>query len=105
MAKKRLPNKTFTPIGQVLDSILEECRSNSSGGIGHLAHVWEKTVGSPIADNAKPFAVKGSLLLVHVSSSVWLHQLRFLKTDLLDKFNQGLSNERVEDIKFKIGPV
>ena len=105
MTPKRPPNKTFTPIGQVLDSILEQCRSNSSGGIGHLAHVWEKTVGPPIADNAKPFAVKGSLLLVHVSSSVWLHQLRFLKADLLAKLNHGLSNERIEDIKFKIGPV
>lgn len=105
MAKKRPPNKSFTPIGQVLDSILEQCRSNSSGGIAHLAHVWEKTIGPPIADNAKPFAVKGSLLLVHVSSSVWLHQLRFLKADLLDKLNHGLRNERIEDIKFKIGPV
>jgi predicted nucleic acid-binding Zn ribbon protein len=62
-------------------------------------------VGPPIADNAQPFAVKGSLLLVHVSSSVWMHQLRFLKTELLEKLNQGLGNQRIADIKFKIGPL
>jgi predicted nucleic acid-binding Zn ribbon protein len=105
MQKKRPPNKTFTPIGHVLESILEQCRSESSGGIQHLIHVWEKTVGPPIADNAQPFAVKGSLLLVHVSSSVWMHQLRFLKTELLEKLNQGLGNQRIADIKFKIGPL
>ena len=105
MQKKRLPNKTFTPIGQVLDSLLDQCRSNTSGGILHLIQVWEKAIGPPISDNAKPFAVKGSLLLVHVSSSVWLHQLRFLKSELLIKLNQSLKNARVEDIKFKIGPI
>ena len=105
MQKKRPPNKTFTPIGQVLTSILEQCRSNSGGGIQHLRQVWEKSVGSPIADNAKPFAVKGRLLLVHVSSSAWMHQLRFLKADLMERLNQALGNERVEDIKFKIGPL
>lgn len=105
MRKKRPPNKTFTPIGTVLESILDQCRSDSSGGILHLIHVWEKSVGSPISDNARPFAVKGSLLLVHVSSSAWMHQLRFLKTELLDKLNRGLKNERIEDIKFKIGPM
>jgi predicted nucleic acid-binding Zn ribbon protein len=103
MAKKRKPNQTFTPIGRVLDSILDQCRSKSAGGILHLVDVWEKAVGPPISDNAKPFAVNGALLLVHVSSSVWLHQLRFLKTELLEKLNHGLKNERIKDIKFKIG--
>ncbi len=105
MQKKRLPNKTFTPLGRVLKSILDQCRSDSSGGILHLRHVWETAVGAPISDNAKPFAVKGSLLLVHVSSSAWLHQLQFLKTELLEKLNLGLKNDRIEDIKFKIGPL
>ena len=103
MEKKRQPNNTFTPIGQVLDSILDQCRSETAGGILNLVHVWEKAVGPPISDNAKPFAVKGSLLLVHVSSSAWLHQLRFLKIELLEKLNHSLKNERIEDIKFKIG--
>ena len=105
MRKKRTPNKTFTPIGRVLDSILEQCRRDNGGGIQHLKHVWESVVGAPIADNAKPFAVNGSLLLVHVSSSAWLHQLHFLKAELLEKLNHGLSNQTIEDIKFKIGPL
>jgi predicted nucleic acid-binding Zn ribbon protein len=105
MQKKRLPNPTFTPIGQVLESILDQCRSNSGGGILHWIRLWDRAVGPPISDNARPFAVKGSLLLVHVSSSGWLHQLWFLKAELLEKLNQNVDPARIEDIKFKIGPL
>ena len=103
--KKRSSSETFTPIGSILETILDRCRSGSGGGIEHLINVWESTVGPPISENAKPFAVKGALLLVHVSSSAWMHQLRFLKTELLDKLNQGLVGQHIEDIKFKIGPL
>jgi predicted nucleic acid-binding Zn ribbon protein len=89
----------------VLASVVEQFRTKNGGGISHLAQVWQKTFGAPIADNAKPYAVKGSLLLVHVSSSVWIHQLRFLKSDLLDRLNQELKEGQIADIKFKIGPV
>ena len=103
--KKRPTNESFTPIGEVLDGIIEQCRSDSQGGINHLIHTWDRAIGPPIADNARPFAVKGTLLLVHVSSSVWMHQLRFLKDELLAKLNDGLDNQQIEEIKFKIGPL
>ena len=103
--KKRPTNESFTPLGEVLDGIIQRCRSDGQGGITHLIQVWDRAIGPPIADNAKPFAVKGSLLLVHVSSSAWLHQLRFLKKELLGKLNSCLGNQHIEEIKFKIGPL
>ena len=105
METKRRSNSSFTPLGELVETHLERCRSESGGGILHLRDVWERTVGPPITDNAKPFAVKGTLLLVHVSSSAWLHQLRFLKDDLLTKLNRHVNHPRIEDIKFKIGPL
>lgn len=105
MGNKRSPNNAFTPLGQVLASIMDQCRSRNAGGIAHLAYVWQKTVGTPISENAKPYAMKGSLLLVHVSSSVWMHQLQFLKDELIDQLNRELEQGRIIDIKFKIGPV
>lgn len=105
MEKKRSPSNCFTPLGQVLASILGQYRSQSGGGISHLAHIWQKTVGPPIADNTKPYAIKGSLLLVYVTSSVWMHQLQFLKSELLANINREIEDGHIEDIKFKIGPV
>lgn len=105
MEKKNSPYDSFTPLGQVLSSIIDQCRSENAGGLSQLARIWRKTFGAPIADNAKPYAIKGSLLLVHVSSSVWMHQLQFLKNELLDRLNHALVEGRITDIKFKIGPV
>jgi hypothetical protein len=105
MEKKRSANKAFTPLGQVLTTILDQCRPNNGGGISHVAHVWQKTIRAPISENAKPYAMNGSLLLVHVSSSVWVHQLQFLKSELIDRLNHELKAGQITDIKFKIGPV
>ncbi len=62
----------------------------------------ENALGKTIAENAKPGSFKDGTLLVHVSSSVWIHQLSFLKQDMQDKLNHVLGKELVKDIKFKI---
>ena len=59
--------------------------------------------GHVIAENAKPAAFKGRVLLVHVNSSPWIHQLQFLKTDMINNINQHLGDQLVDEIKFKIG--
>jgi predicted nucleic acid-binding Zn ribbon protein len=67
--------------------------------------LWEETVGAHIAANASPAAFKGDILLVYVSSSTWLHHLRFLESDLIEKLNDALGAQRVKKINLKIGPV
>ncbi|KPJ76815.1 MAG: hypothetical protein AMJ54_10255 [Deltaproteobacteria bacterium SG8_13] len=67
--------------------------------------LWEKAVGEIIAENARPAAFKGKILLVHVNSSPWLHQLSFLKKDILARINRELGQDLVEEIKFKIGSI
>jgi predicted nucleic acid-binding Zn ribbon protein len=62
-------------------------------------------VGPTIAQNAQPAAIKGKLLLVHVSSAPWTQQLHYLKDELMEKLNSALGKESVKDIRFKIGPV
>jgi predicted nucleic acid-binding Zn ribbon protein len=67
--------------------------------------LWEETVGVNIAANASPAAFKGDILLVYVSNSTWLHHLRFLESDLIEKLNDALGAQRVKKINLKIGPV
>ena len=43
--------------------------------------------------------------MVNVSSAPWMQQLQFLKPELIEKLNETLGKELVEDIRFKIGPV
>jgi predicted nucleic acid-binding Zn ribbon protein len=99
----KLPNRPAAHIGGVLDGLLKQLRPEAEDGMLRIWRIWEETVGDEISRNARPAAVKGSTLLVHVSSSTWVHQLQFLKRDLISRLNAGLGQNRVEDIKFKVG--
>jgi predicted nucleic acid-binding Zn ribbon protein len=105
MPQKRFNQKTFSPLGAVIEKIVCQYRPNTEQSLMQVWNIWDDAVGPEIAANARPAAFKDSLLLIHVTSSTWMHQLRFLEKNLIDQINRALGNERVSMVKFKIGPV
>ena len=105
MDMDRKKSKQSAHIGSVLDGVLKTLRPEADGGLVQVWQLWDDVVGKAIAENARPAAFKGKLLLVHVSSSPWVHQLQFLKKEIIQKLNVALGRDLIEDIKFKIGPV
>lgn len=104
MKKYRPTNKGFVSIGTVVDKVLVQCRPNANQALIRIWDRWEAAVGTDVASNARPAAFKGDLLLIHVSSSSWLHHLRFLEKELIRKINLALGGEYINRVKFKIGP-
>lgn len=100
----RKKRKDFVHIGNIIEGVLKQFRSESDGELTRVWHVWDEVVGETIAANAQPAAFKGDLLLVHVTSSAWIHELHFLKADIVSKLNVALGKPMVTEIKFKIGP-
>ncbi len=92
-------------IGGIASRVLKNYRRESAGELAGIWDVWESIVGGSVADNTRPAAFKGKLLIVHVSGSVWTHHLQFLKKDIINRINQALGKNLVDDIKFRIGPV
>jgi predicted nucleic acid-binding Zn ribbon protein len=100
---QRRKQKELVPLGTVLPNLLKSIRSGSEAQLVRVWELWDNAVGETIAKNARPAAFKGKLLLVEVSSSTWMHQLQFLKTEIIAKINNAFGKEAVEEIKFKIG--
>ena len=92
-------------IGSILPEVIRTCRRENDTAMTAVWDIWAHAVGATIAENTQPAAFKGRLLLVHVSSSVWLHQLQFRKQDLIEKVNVACGRQLVDDISFKIGPL
>lgn len=92
-------------IGRILPDVIRNCRRENDTAMTAVWDIWERAVGGAVADNTRPAAFKGRLLLVHVSSSVWVHQLQFMKTELIDKVNAACGKRLVDDMTFKIGPL
>jgi len=95
----------FVHIGSIIDNVLKTYRREPDGELIRVWHVWDSIVGDVISKNAKPAAIKGKILLVYVTSSTWIHQLQFLKKEMIAKLNETLGKSLIDDLKFKIGPV
>ena len=102
--QERKQKKDFVQIGSIIADVLKQYRREPDSELIRVWHVWDEAVGEAIATNAQPAAFKGDLLLVHVTSSTWIHQLQFLKADIISKLNTALDKPVVAEIKFKIGP-
>ena len=103
--KSKKQKAKFEHIGGILADILKTYRRESDGGLVQVWQVWDDIIGDVIAQNARPAAFKGKILLVHVSSSTWVHQLQFLKKEMIAKLNKALGKALIDDLKFKIGPL
>ena len=103
----RIRKKMSKPasLGTVLQQAVEASRIDVDLDAYRLWQQWDEVVGTAIAQNTRPEAIKGKLLLVKVSSAPWMQQLQFLKPELIEKLNQTLGKELVEDIRFQIGQV
>lgn len=53
---------------------------------------WEEVVGKDIARYAQPFVIRGDVLWVNVSDSIWMQQLHFQKCNLLAAINRRLGS-------------
>jgi len=103
--KSKKDSARIVHISSVIDDVLKTYRREPDGELLQLWHVWDSIVGDVIAKNTKPGAFKGRILLVYVTSSTWVHQLQFLKAEMITELNEALGKSLRDDLKFKIGPV
>lgn len=98
-AVARQPQK----IGDVLTRVLKKTGIRLPREDNRLKDVWNKTVGPMIAAQTCPVQVKGGTLFVKVATSIWMHQLQFLKQDILEKLQGQWPAEPVDRLHFSVG--
>lgn len=92
-------------ISGILGNALNAFRPETDVHMNRIWNVWGQAVGEPIARNAKPHALKDGILIVHVESSAWIHQLSFLENDMRASLNSRITPSHVSEIRFKIGKI
>jgi len=70
-----------------------------------LKEGWPDIVGPAIASHTAPQAIRHHVMTLHVDGAAWLHELSFLKGEILQKINRNLGNGSVRSLRLKIGPV
>jgi hypothetical protein len=101
--RKRNPQANLQRIGEILPRVLKKGGFPVRLEDNRLKEIWEKAVGPQIAAHSRPENIKKNLLFVKVASSVWMHQLHFLKEEITGKVNALMGKTSVTDIRFSIG--
>lgn len=93
------PSAASKALGNVLSrhGIAKEVREH------RILIQWEKVVGPRVAARTTPDALDKGTLWVRVDSSTWMHQLSFLKEDIIAKANALCGQDIVSDLRLHLG--
>ena len=64
--------------------------------------VWPRVVGPRVASHARAVGFQNGVLRVEVEGSAWMHELSFLKHQVLQAINRELGSRRVRDVRFVV---
>lgn len=70
-----------------------------------LRRVWDQAVGRQISDQTAPLHIKRGVLYVKVATSVWMHQLQFLKDEIIFKFNRLSAISPISALHLSLGEI
>jgi hypothetical protein len=103
MAEKRPRMRRPAPVADLLDGILAGKPLARRLHEAKLWQVWDRVVGTQIADRARPVAFRDGVLTVIVGSAPWRQQLTFLKVEIVAKLNEAMGEPLVTDLFLKAG--
>jgi predicted nucleic acid-binding Zn ribbon protein len=63
---------------------------------------WPRWVGPRVARHSRAVAFRDGTLVVEVEGSAWMHELGFLKREIVRAVNRQLGTDCVRDVRFTI---
>lgn len=73
--------------------------------LARLQNVWPRLMPPHLQEVAWPSWLGKGRLLVHVSDNQWLHELTYMRRDLLGKLRRACPTARLHDLRLRVGEV
>jgi len=90
-------------MGEAVAAALQKLGLESGVRQHEVWQVWSAVVGPQIAKQAQPHSFSRGRLIVHVTDSVWLHQLRMMRHHILAALNAKLQPLEIKDLVLRVG--
>lgn len=97
--------KRPTAISPILGGLAKNFGFEKGMLVYTLKEQWEEIAGLPMATHTHPLEIRHKTLYLLIDSSAWMHQISFLKKEIIEKVNGFLKNTAVDALHFKIGPI
>ncbi|MFQ5596497.1 MAG: DUF721 domain-containing protein [Nitrospiria bacterium] len=92
-------------ISSVLQSTAKKLGLEKGMDLYRLKNRWGDVVGHPIASHTSPISFYHDTLTLHVDGAAWMHELSFLKGEIVKKINRGLGKPSVRNLRLKLAPI
>jgi hypothetical protein len=101
--RRRTLTKKPEPLGDILQKVLKKMDVPHKRTDRRIVALWKSAVGPQIASRTLPESFRRGSLYVLVSTTAWLHQLQFLKEEILSKLNELSGQDEFQRLFFSIG--
>jgi hypothetical protein len=72
--------------------------------LARIQIAWAASVPVAVRRVASPAAVQGDTVVIHVVDNQWLHELTYMRADLVDQLH-GAGVPGICDVRLRVGPV
>jgi predicted nucleic acid-binding Zn ribbon protein len=93
----------LSSIAPILNRLTKKAGLEKGIASFNLGEHWEEAVGHQIATHTYPTEIRFTTLVVLVDEAVWMHQLSFMKKEIIEKVNHFLKKRPIQEIRFRIG--
>ncbi len=93
------------PIGNILSQLLARRGYAREQAAGLSAEAWQQAAGAELARQSRPGQVRRGVLEVRVATSTLVQELGFQKQQLLQRLGELLPDEKIRDLKFRVGSI
>ena len=94
--------KTAERIGNLLAGVFRGLGLDDKVEEKRLAEEWAEIVGAAVAQRCRPRGITRGTLIIDVDNNVWMQEIRFHQTEILEKIAQRFPKLAVKGIRLKL---
>ena len=88
------------PLAAILPGVLRDLRLDEAAAGWRAVADWPALAGERIAKRTRAVAFRDGVMTIEVEGSAWMHELGFLKRELVRRANQRAGANVVRDVRF-----
>ena len=105
MARPRARSPGPSPLTTALWDLVRRHVGEDTIRLMQVREVWPRVAGAGLEAHTWPATVAGDTLVVHVHDSQWLHELTYMRQDLLRRLAALAPLGRLRALKLRLGEV
>ena len=92
----------FVSLKQLLQNFIGQPDFKKSNILSQLRKNWRLFVSNLAAEHTQPYKIDKKKLYVSTDNSIWITELRFQKTEIINKIKEKYKDVDVRDIHFTV---